>query len=118
MLGNTYDLPASDLAKIRRDTRDPQELAAGVGDLVPFQRLLRSTTRVRRRSPEPGAKTTRERERALRRDQFWPILKDLSMYAFPVDAGSRAMREPLWHPVTADSHGEVLAAERQRPLSS
>jgi oxalate decarboxylase len=32
VLGNTYDLPASDFAKLHRDTRTDHEMAARIGD--------------------------------------------------------------------------------------
>lgn len=34
------------------------------------------------------------------RDQYWPALKDLSMYSLRVKEDG--MREPHWHPVTAE----------------
>ena len=52
VLGNTYDLPASDIAKIRRDTTD-RKLAARAGD-PDVHRTVRRPTQVRRRGTEPA----------------------------------------------------------------
>ncbi len=53
VLGNTYDLPASDFAKIRRDTTD-RRLAARIGDPVdPRGGVLQRSAQVRHRSPGP-----------------------------------------------------------------
>ncbi|PRC61111.1 cupin domain-containing protein, partial [Mycobacterium sp. ITM-2017-0098] len=57
-------------------------------------------------------------------DQFWPILTDMSMYSLRV--AESGMREPHWHPVTAemgyvhygDAHPAALAgslAEHHTP---
>ena len=55
VLGNTYDLPASDFAKIHRSTAD-HKLAARVGDPEhPGGRVLQRPTQVRHRSPSPRA---------------------------------------------------------------
>ena len=55
VLGNTYDLPAADFAKIRRSTAD-HKLAARVGDpVIPAARGLQRSAQVRHRSPAPPA---------------------------------------------------------------
>ena len=55
VLGNTYDLPASDIAKIHRDTTD-HKLAARIGDPDdPARRVLQRPAQVRHRGPDPAA---------------------------------------------------------------
>ncbi|WP_198344043.1 cupin domain-containing protein [Mycobacterium dioxanotrophicus] len=99
VLGNTYDLDASDFAALRRDTVD-RKLAGRVGDAVvpdtagypdPHKFAVEAMT-----PPVASAVGSARTARA----QFWPALKDLSMYSLRVrDDG---MREPHWHPVTAE----------------
>ncbi|MDT5054230.1 MAG: oxalate decarboxylase [Mycobacterium sp.] len=99
VLGNTCDLPASDFAKIRRDTTD-RALAARSGDPV-----VTSTAHfddphkfaIEAQSPPIGIAVGSAR---LARLQFWPALKDLSMYSLRIR--EEGMREPHWHPITAE----------------
>jgi oxalate decarboxylase len=99
VLGNTYDLPASDFAKIRRDTTD-RRLAARVGD--PEVRTAAYFNdphkfAVEAQSPPVGSAVGSAR---LARVGFWPALKDLSMYSLRIREDG--MREPHWHPITAE----------------
>ncbi|WP_425297920.1 cupin domain-containing protein [Nocardia abscessus] len=99
VLGNTYDLPAEDFAKIRRDTTaklvvkrdgDPDiPPTAHFGDPHHFA-LEAMPAQVD--SPVGSARTARA--------QFWPALHDISMYSLRVREDG--MREPHWHPVTAE----------------
>ena len=108
VLGNTYDLPSSDLAKIRRSTVD-RKLAARIGDpSVPATAYLSDPHKFDIEAQEPGLNYVTGNAR-FARDQFWPILKDLSMYSLRVN--ENGMREPHWHPVTAEMgyvrHGDA-----------
>jgi oxalate decarboxylase len=116
VLGNTYDLPASDLAKIRRTTRTlppnppaDHKLAARIGDpVIPASAYFSDPHKFDIEAQEPGLNYVSGNAR-FARDQFWPILKDISMYSLRVaDVG---MREPHWHPVTAEmgyvQHGDA-----------
>lgn len=99
VLGNTYDLPASDFAKIRRDTTD-RRLAARTGDpSVPSTARFDDPHKfaVEAQSPPVGSAVGSAR---LARVQFWPALKDLSMYSLRIREDG--MREPHWHPITAE----------------
>jgi oxalate decarboxylase len=108
VLGNTYDLPASDMAKIHRDTRD-HKLAARVGAAdIPAAAYFNDPHKFDIEAQEPGLNYVSGNAR-FARDQFWPVLKDMSMYSLRVaEAG---MREPHWHPVTAEMgyvrHGDA-----------
>lgn len=104
VLGNTYDLPASDLAKIRRDTgRLPlqdHKLAARVGDPeIPASAYFEDPHKFDIEAQAPGLNYASGNAR-FARDQFWPALKDISMYSLRV--AEDGMREPHWHPVTAE----------------
>ncbi|HEX7428247.1 MAG TPA: cupin domain-containing protein [Mycobacterium sp.] len=99
VLGNTYDLPAADFAKIRCDTTD-RKMAARQGDaVVPSAAHFDDPHKfaVEAQSPPVGIAVGSAR---LARLQFWPTLKDLSMYSPRIREDG--MREPHWHPVTAE----------------
>lgn len=99
VLGNTYDLPAGDFARIRRSTTarilaqregDPDiPSAAHFGDPHHFA-IEAMAAPVD--SPVGSARTARQ--------QFWPALHDISMYSLRI--AEDGMREPHWHPVTAE----------------
>ncbi len=104
VLGNTYDLPASDLAKIRRDTGSlplhDHKLAARVGDPeIPASAYFEDPHKFDIEAQAPGLNYASGNAR-FARDQFWPALKDISMYSLRV--AEDGMREPHWHPVTAE----------------
>lgn len=99
VLGNTYDLPASDFAAIRRGLTD-RALARRTGDPdVPATAHFDDPHKfaVEAQSPPIGIAVGSAR---LARVQFWPALKDLSMYSLRVREDG--MREPHWHPITAE----------------
>ncbi|PRC44656.1 cupin, partial [Mycobacterium sp. ITM-2017-0098] len=99
VLGNTYDLPSSDMAKIRRDTTD-RKLAARIGDPdIPAAAYFNDPHRFDIEAQAPGLNYVSGNAR-FARDQFWPILTDMSMYSLRV--AESGMREPHWHPVTAE----------------
>ncbi|WP_433622009.1 cupin domain-containing protein [Nocardia sp. CA-120079] len=99
VLGNTYDLPAADFATIRRSTtaklvlrRDgapevPATAQFGDPHHFPLEAMPAPVD-----SPVGSARTARE--------QFWPALHDISMYSLRIREDG--MREPHWHPVTAE----------------
>ena len=99
VLGNTYDLPAADFAKLRRDTTD-RALAAREGDpVVPPTAHFGDPHKfgVEAQTPQIGLAVGSAR---LARVQLWPALKDLSMYSLRIREDG--MREPHWHPITAE----------------
>jgi len=99
VLGNTYDLPAADFAKMRRSTID-RRLAKRAGDPdVPAVAHFEDPHKfnVEAQSPPVGIAVGSAR---LARLQYWPALKDLSMYSLRIREDG--MREPHWHPVTAE----------------
>src|ERR1700761_6565545 len=77
VLGNTYDLPASDLAKIRRTTT-AHRLAARVGDPdIPSTAYFNDPHKFDIEGLPAGLTYTYGNAR-FARDQFWPALKDIS----------------------------------------
>ena len=108
VLGNTYDLPASDFGKLRRSTVD-HKLAARIGaPVVPTAAHFNDPHTFDIEAQAPGLNYASGNAR-FARNQFWPALKDISMYSLRV--AEDGMREPHWHPVTAEmgyvAHGEA-----------
>jgi oxalate decarboxylase len=84
---------------MRRNTVD-RKLAARAGDpLVPASAHFDDPHKfaVEAQSPPIGIAVGSAR---LARLQFWPALKDLSMYSLRIREDG--MREPHWHPITAE----------------
>lgn len=99
VLGNTYDLPASDFAAIRRSTTD-RTLAAVDGDpSVPTSAYFDDPHKFSVEAMTPPVSSAVGSARTAR-VQYWPALKDLSMYSLRIREDG--MREPHWHPVTAE----------------
>jgi oxalate decarboxylase len=99
VLGNTYGLPASDFATLRRDTTD-RPLAARQGEpVVPSAAHFGNPHKFDVESESPPISIA-VGSAHLARVQFWPALKDLSMYSLRIREDG--MREPHWHPVTAE----------------
>lgn len=99
VIGNTYDLPAADVAMLPRDTGSPlivrREGAPSIPDTAGW--VNRHKFDVEGQAAPVNGATGSAR---LARSQFWPALKDLSMYSLRIE--EEGMREPHWHPVTAE----------------
>jgi oxalate decarboxylase len=99
VLGNTYDLDAGDFAKIHRDTSD-RKLARRQGDpSVPSTAYFNDPHKFGVETMTPPVSIAVGSARTARL-QYWPALKDLSMYSLRIREDG--MREPHWHPVTAE----------------
>jgi oxalate decarboxylase len=99
VLGNTYDLPASDFAAIRRSTAD-RALATRIGEPdVPRTAYFDDPHKFSIDTMTPPVSSAVGSARTAR-VQFWPALKDLSMYSLRIREDG--MREPHWHPITAE----------------
>lgn len=99
VLGNTYDLPAADFAAMRRGTDDRRLARRSGAPSVPSTARFDDPHKfaVEAQSPAIGVAVGSAR---LARAQYWPALKDLSMYSLRIREDG--MREPHWHPVTAE----------------
>jgi len=99
VLGNTYDLPAADFAAMRRSTVD-HALAARDGDPeVPATAYFDDPHKFSVEAMTPPVTSAVGSARTAR-VQYWPALKDLSMYSLRIREDG--MREPHWHPITAE----------------
>lgn len=99
VLGNTYDLPADAFAGVPRDTENvyvvPRTGEPVVPDGIDLENPARFDVEAQVAPIDTPAGSAR-----LARQQFWPALRHLSMYSLRVtDSG---MREPHWHPGTAE----------------
>jgi oxalate decarboxylase len=99
VLGNTYDLPAADFARIRRSTtarmvvrRDGDPEIPSMSHFGDPHHFAVEAMSAQVDSPVGSARTARQ--------QFWPALHDISMYSLRIREDG--MREPHWHPVTAE----------------
>lgn len=99
VLGNTYDLPTAAFSGIPRDT-DAAYIVAREGEpRIPDGIDLENPARLDVEAQAAPVDTPAGKAR-LARKQFWPALRNLSMYSLTVpDVG---MREPHWHPETAE----------------
>ena len=99
VLGNTYGMDQSVFAAIPRSTqgayllkrRGEPKVAPGAHQSNPHK------FDVEGQSPPVDFEYGSAR---LARDQFWPALKDISMYSLRITRDG--MREPHWHPETAE----------------
>jgi oxalate decarboxylase len=99
VLGDTYGLPTATFTPLVRHTtstkiglrQGPAVIPDGVGHVDPHKFDLEGMT-----PPVASAVGTAK----TARQQFWPILDNVSMYA--IDITDDGMREPHWHPVTAE----------------
>jgi len=99
VLGNTYDLDASDFTKIHRSTTD-RLLAKRTGDPeVPSTAYFGDPHKFSLEEQTPQISVA-VGSAHLARVQYWPALKDLSMYSLRIREDG--MREPHWHPITAE----------------
>lgn len=99
VLGNTYDLPASDFAAVPRNTTSP-DLVKGSGDSeIPLSARYPDPHRFDVEGQNPPLAYEYGAAR-LARKQFWPALRNLSMYSLRIEEDG--MREPHWHPETAE----------------
>jgi oxalate decarboxylase len=99
VLGNTFTLPASDFASLPRDT----------GSAVLVRRTGPAQIPVTATYPDPhkfgiaGESPPIDHPYGtarVARSQFWPALKHLAMYSILIP--ENGMREPHWHPNTAE----------------
>jgi oxalate decarboxylase len=99
VLGNAYSMPASVFAAIPRRTDGVYLLRREGPPVIPASADLNNPHKfdVERQSAPVNLAYGSAR---LARDQFWPALKDISMYSLRVTKDG--MREPHWHPETAE----------------
>lgn len=99
VLGNTFDLPSSAFAGFPRETSSPLIVkrvgAASIPDTAGWANRHKFDVEGQL-APLKAAVGSAH----LARSQYWPALKNLSMYSLRIEEDG--MREPHWHPVTAE----------------
>lgn len=99
VLGNTYDLPSSAFAGMPRDTSSPLLVRRAGPAEVPSTAGWANRHKFDvegQLAPLKAAVGSAH----LARQQYWPALKNLSMYSLRIEEDG--MREPHWHPMTAE----------------
>ncbi len=99
VLGNTYDLPASAFAGLTRDTSSPLLVKRDGAPEIPSTAGWANRHKFDvegQLAPLKAAVGSAH----LARQQYWPALKNLSMYSLRIEEDG--MREPHWHPNTAE----------------
>jgi oxalate decarboxylase len=99
VLGNTYGLPAEAFSTIPRTTEGAYIVARGGPAIVPADAARPTPYRFDVEAESPPI-ALGYGEARLARKQFWPVLNDFAMYSLRVTPDG--MREPHWHPGTAE----------------
>jgi oxalate decarboxylase len=99
VLGNTYDLDASAFAPVARDTTSADIVARQGPPVVPDTAGFSNPHKFDVGAQNPPLQYPFAHVR-LARSQFWPALENLSMYSLTIE--DDGMREPHWHPGTAE----------------
>jgi oxalate decarboxylase len=99
VLGNTYGLPASDLTPLHRDTGSLDLVRAVGTPVVPDTAGFPDPHKFSVEAQQPTLAYPFGNAR-LARVQVWPALRHLSMYSLRIT--TTGMREPHWHPSTAE----------------
>ncbi|MCI9881774.1 cupin domain-containing protein [Methylobacterium goesingense] len=99
VLGNTYDLPGASFAPIARSTRSAFIVGRQGPAAVPAVAAFNNPHKFDVEAQHPLLASQAGSAR-FARDQFWPALKDISMYSLRIT--HQGMREPHWHPETAE----------------
>jgi oxalate decarboxylase len=99
VLGNAYGLPAADLARLPRDTGSPDLVRGRGAPVVPDTAGFPDPHKFSIEAQQPALDYPFGNAR-LARVQAWPALRRLSMYSLRIETSG--MREPHWHPETAE----------------
>ncbi len=99
VLGNAYGLPASAFDAIPRTTEGAYIVERRGPAVVPQSAAQDNAHRFDVEGQSAPIMLGYGSAR-LAREQFWPALKDISMYSVRITA--EGMREPHWHPETAE----------------
>jgi oxalate decarboxylase len=99
VLGNTYDLATEAFASFQRSTQ-PKHIVQRQGmAVIPAAAAFASPLKFDVEAQHPLLSTPAGTAR-FARDQFWPVLTNISMYSLRIT--NKGMREPHWHPETAE----------------
>lgn len=99
VLGNTWSLPSSAFDRLEHST-DPAWIVAREGEaVVPSTADFNNPYKFDVEAESPPINSSAGSARVAR-SQVWPVLSDLSMYSLRL--ADQGMREPHWHPGTAE----------------
>ncbi|MFD6162389.1 cupin domain-containing protein [Nocardia sp. NPDC060256] len=99
VLGNTYDLPSEDFTNIRRSTTAKLIVGREGAPDIPANAHFGDPHHFAVEAMAPPLVSSAGSVR-FAREQYWPALHDISMYSLRI--AEDGMREPHWHPVTAE----------------
>jgi len=99
VLGNTFDLPAEEFARIPRSTESAYIVGSDGGPTLPPSIEDSSALRFDVEGQTPAVELEYGSARLARTDS-WPALDGMSMYSLRISTAG--MREPHWHPETAE----------------
>jgi oxalate decarboxylase len=112
VLGNTYDLPGSAFGAFEREPSEQIIRRPGSHSVSPTERFPNAHL-FDAEGQHPPLSYAYGSAR-LARKQFWAALDDISMYSLRVK--ENGMREPHWHPVTAEMGYVAQGHARMRVL--
>jgi oxalate decarboxylase len=112
VLGNAYSLPASAFAAMPRTTEGAYIVRRAGPAVIPPDASRGNPHRFDIEGESAPIELGYGRAR-LARSQFWPVLKNIAMYSLQVTRDG--MREPHWHPRTAEM-GYVMAGHARMTL--
>jgi oxalate decarboxylase len=112
VLGNTYDLPASAFAAFDRSPGSQIVRREGPAD-IPLTAGLPNARLFDAEGQHPPLSYAYGNAHLIRK-QYWAALEDLSMYSLQIK--ENGMREPHWHPVTAEMGYVAKGHARMRVL--
>jgi oxalate decarboxylase len=112
VLGNTYDIAADAFAAVPRDTNQALIARRAGAPEIPSTAYQSDPHRL---AIEAQAAPINSRAGSARvaRTSTWPVLKDIAMYS--VRVSTDGMREPHWHPETAEM-GYVQAGQARMTM--
>lgn len=100
VLGNTYALPGKAFAGLDLSTKSKEIVKREGPATVPDAAHLTNPHKFHVEGLEPPLKGEEGSFVRPARSQFWPSLHNVAMYSLTI--GSDSMREPHWHPITAE----------------
>ncbi|MFO1149434.1 MAG: cupin domain-containing protein [Alsobacter sp.] len=112
VLGNTYGLPADAFRGLPRTTEGAYIVSRASPAALPADAERPSPYRFDIEGESPPIALGYGQAK-LARKQFWPVLDDISMYSLRVTPDG--MREPHWHPGTAEM-GYVVAGRARMTI--
>lgn len=113
VLGNTYSLSASAFSRIPREGEASYILHRQGEPAVPDSAAFDSPFKFDVEAQSPPIQSPAGSARVARND-VWPALQDISMYSLRIS--DQGMREPHWHPETAEMGYVVSGRARMTVL--